>query len=105
MQEISSTAQWVVESGLSAALLALLVWIVKTAFKSIERIIESKDDQLATANQKYYELSEKMLIMTERFHAEETEQKDMLIRILTRMEEKLDQPVRCPAQVNDRIGG
>ncbi len=105
MQEIPSTAQWIIESGLSASLLAILVWIVKTSFKSIENIIKQKDEQLAISNAKYYEMSERLLVMAERFHSEDIERQDILIRILTRMEEKLDQPVRCPASVNDRIGG
>lgn len=122
MQEIPSTAQWIVESGLSVSLLAILVWIVKAAFSSIKEIIAEKDKQLAdaskavqdivklkdqqlqAANEKYYELSESMLEMMERFHKDESEQKDILISILSRMEEKLNQPVRCPSAIADRQG-
>lgn len=35
---------------------------------------------------------------------EEQELKTHLIRTLTRLEEKLDQPVRCPAAIADRLG-
>lgn len=36
---------------------------------------------------------------------EEAEIKSHIIRILTRMEEKMDQPLRCPANIQTRLGG
>lgn len=116
MEEVTAvpeTVQWIVDSGLSAALLGVLIWVVKNmltqfdkssteAFKALKEITEAKDQQLKEAFDQHVKLSERILQVTTEFHNEESAQRDLLTRILTRMEEKLDQPVRCPAQINDR---
>ncbi|WP_020403749.1 hypothetical protein [Gracilimonas tropica] len=112
-QQIPEMAQWIVESGLSAALLGVLIWVVKKmlsqfdqsstqAFQALKEISEAKDKQLKEAFDQHVRLSEKILSITKDFHEEEAAQRDLLTRILTRMEEKLDQPVRCPAQIHER---
>lgn len=109
MGEIPQSVQWIVESGLSAALLGVLIWVVKNmltqfnksstrAFEAIEKISESKDKQLEKNFEAHIVLSDKIMDMTNKFHEDDSERQDMIIRILTRLEEKLDQPVRCPAQ-------
>lgn len=109
MTEIPESIQWIVDSGLSAALLGVLIWVVKSmltqfnssstrAFEAIEKISESKDAQLEKSFEAHIVLSNKIMDMTNRFHEDDSERQDMIIRILTRLEEKLDQPVRCPAQ-------
>jgi hypothetical protein len=113
MQEIPETVQWIVDSGLSAALLGVLIWVVKNmltqfnksssqAFQALQEITAAKDKQLKEAFDQHVRLSEKILDVNTNFHEEEAAQRDLLTRILTRMEEKLDQPVRCPAQISER---
>ncbi|MEX1120868.1 MAG: hypothetical protein WED82_01955 [Balneolales bacterium] len=113
MQEIPEIAGWIVDSGLSAALLGVLIWVVKKmltqfdkssteAFKALKEVSEAKDKQLKDAFDQHVKLSERILDATSEFHRDEAEQRDLLTRILTRMEEKLDQPFRCPAQISDR---
>ncbi len=108
MAEIPESVQWIVDSGLSAALLGVLIWVVKSmltqfntsstrAFEAIEKITSSKDAQLDKNFDAHITLSEKIMDMTEKFHDDDSERQDMIIRILTRLEEKIDQPVRCPA--------
>ncbi len=110
MTEIPESVQWIVDSGLSAALLGVLIWIVKSmltqfnesskrAFEAIEKITSSKDAQLEKTFDAHIALSDKMMSMTNKFHEDDSERMDMIIRILTRLEEKIDQPVRCPAQL------
>ncbi|MEQ8577573.1 MAG: hypothetical protein RIC57_03535 [Balneola sp.] len=109
MSEIPESVQWIVDSGLSAALLGVLIWVVKSmltqfnksstlAFEAIEKITSSKDAQIDKNFDAHIVLSDKILDMTQQFHDDDSERQDMIIRILTRLEEKLDQPVRCPAQ-------
>lgn len=112
-QQIPEMYQWIVESGLSAALLGVLIWVVKKmltqfdkssreAFVALKEVTAAKDTMIKEAFDKHVELSKQILEITKDFHKEEAEQRDLLTRILTRMEEKLDQPVRCPAQINER---
>ena len=103
MSEIPDTVQWIVDSGLSAALLAVLIWVVKVsfaqfntittrAFETVENITASKDAQLEKNFDAHIRLSDKIMEMTQKFHDEDSERQDMIIRILTRLEEKIDKP-------------
>lgn len=50
-------------------------------------------------------LNRELMTLIRETSKEEQELKAHLIRVLTRMEEKLDQPIRCPAVIAGRKGG
>jgi len=122
MTEIPQGIQWLAETGLSTALLGVLIWVIQKtlkqfnettskAFQTMENIVEKKDaavseitkvkdQQVNESFEAHKVLSGRMLDMMQKMHDEEMEQKDLLIRYLDRIQTKVEEGVSCPANYN-----
>lgn len=73
--------------------------------ESIKALAKQTSEAYQAAIDDGKEMNRELMQLIRENAKDEQELKSHLIRILTRMEEKLDQPVRCPAAIQARNGG
>jgi len=71
---------------------------------SVKELTTAAGGAYQTAIDDSKSLNKELITLIRENAKEELELKSHLIRTLTRIEEKLDQPVRCPAAISGRIG-
>ena len=76
----------------------------KDANEAVKELAEQTSQAYNTAIEDSKAMNEQLFMIMREHAKEELELKSHLTRILTRMEEKLDQPLRCPAAIQSRKG-
>lgn len=83
---------------------AAFVKVSEKSNDTVGKLAEQTSESYKEAIKDSRELNEKLMNLIRENAKDEQELKSHLIRVLTRMEEKLDQPVRCPAAIASRKG-
>ncbi len=101
--------------GVASLLFVVWAYTFKHFSASITKVSEDHNEavkSLADKTSSAYEsaindgkdLNQKLMDLIRENSKTEQELKSHLVRVLTRMEEKLDQPLRCPAAIQARQG-
>lgn len=106
---MSSFPPEIVQFGVAGLMFIVWVWtfkmnarIAEENNKSVRALSQQTSDAYQAAILDSQKTSQQLLMQLKDSHSESQELNTHLIRVLTRMEEKLDQPVRCPYNVQDR---
>ncbi|HKL20464.1 MAG TPA: hypothetical protein VJ904_01585 [Tichowtungia sp.] len=106
---LASIPPEILQFGVAGLLFIVWVWTFKMNTKvsednnkSIRALAEQTTTAYQTAISDSQATNKQLLTQLRDSHNEDLELKTHLIRVLTRMEEKLNQPMRCPYNVQDR---